>query len=277
MKSLEWSDDDDELLSILYRDNKMTLPVILDYFPNRSWSSLRCRVKTLGLSRYHREDKPLLGKHLVEDLELSKFFPLTNKINCYVYGLLCTDGCVMKNRLSYNSKDKELVDIVNQAFGVGRTYLKQNKSHQIWQYEYCRRRISDQFSKIGLPERKTKILEWKNTFERVPKEFQRDFIRGLWDGDGCIYTGKVPHQKGQRLIVTFCSASKNFIFPMMEFIKTNIVDTNSNVLYSKNSDLFSITFSYNKALEICNWMYFESCDLKLFRKYNKYIDYLKDG
>lgn len=269
-----WTEDDDELLTILFVDNHMMYSQIMDYFPGRSSDGIRGRIKTLGLGRYKKESSPIKGKELIPDIDINTFFPLNTRQNCYVYGLLVTDGCIMKDRLSFNSVDKELVDLVYDTFKCGKVYLRKSGPYKIWQYEYSRKRIYRSFEKIGLGIRKTKVLNWDTLINNIPQEYHRDFVRGLWDGDGCMYIGKVPgspHLK--RYTITFASASKEMVYPMMEYLR-NIVPTNSNVQIMKNN-FYHITFSYKNATILSRWLYTNSGKLRLERKFTKFYEYLK--
>lgn len=269
-----WTEDDDELLTILFVDNHMMYSQIMDYFPGRTSDGIRGRIKTLRLERYKKETSPIKGKELIEDIDINSFFPLNTKQNCYVYGLLVTDGCIMKDRISFNSVDKELVDLVYDTFKIGRVYLRKSGLYEIWQYEYSRKRIYRSFEKIGLGLRKTKSLDWNTLIHNVPTEYHRDFIRGLWDGDGCMYIGKVtgsPHLI--RYNISFASASKNMIYPMLEYLR-KIVPTKSNVQQLKN-DFYNISFSYKQATTLSRWLYSNSGKLRLERKFTKFYDYIK--
>ena len=132
-------------------------------------------------------------------------------------------------------------------------------------------RIHRSFEKIGMPLRKTKVMEWNKVFCHVPEQYRSHFIRGLFDGDGCIYVGNHP-KSGTRLMINFVSASSNFIYPMMEFIKT-VTTTKSIVRIDKNG-YYHIDLSYKKAEELCNYFYEKSEDMRLCRKYDKYIKYI---
>lgn len=272
---ISWTEHDDEFLRILYLDNKLKYQEVKDYFPSRSLSAIRGRIKFLKLSRYTRLDKPLLGKHLSVDININTLFPLNTQLNCYVYGLLVTDGCIMKNRLSFNSIDKELVDIVHESIGYGRVY-RRNGKYKIWQFEFPKRRISIEFSKIGLKERKSKILDWNDLIKNVPVEFHRDFIRGLWDGDGSTYLGADPQNHfNRRFMISFCSASRNMIYPMLEYVRKNVIKTSISVYSYKNRDMYEFGLSYSNARIFCKWMYTNSGKYRLERKFQNYFNFIK--
>jgi len=56
-------------------------------------------------------------------------------------------------------------------------------------------------------------------FPKVPAKYLPDYIRGLWDGDGCIYFNN--HQKSFQSV--FVSGSRIFIKKLLLCLKNNIV------------------------------------------------------
>lgn len=102
-------------------------------------------------------------------------------------------------------------------------------------------------------------------FLKIPDSFKRDFIRGLWDGDGYVsiskanknITGIVSNNK--QLLITIANYLCE-IFNKKDFCK---------VTYSDGYPRIRLTCK--KAYELCYYLYNES-KIYLDRKYNAYLN-----
>ena len=114
--------------------------------------------------------------------------------------------------------------------------------------------------KIGLIENKSLICR----FPKIQDKYISDFIRGLLDGDGSIYTKN--KNKCRVNIVSnpeMCSEISKII--------NNLLNINSKV-YKKTKTVSSFTISGRlQILKFLEWVY-KNAELKLNRKYNKYLE-----
>eukprot|EP01083_Nonionella_stella_P194411 717109_1 len=120
-----------------------------------------------------------------------KFFDTWTNESAYWLGFLYADGCVRQDKLEivvglkctdYKHLHKMLyaMDANNPV-----TYRAQQKSL------YCRskigigsKRLGNKLCKLGCHPNKSLTLKWSNA---VPNKYYREFIRGYFDGDGCIH------------------------------------------------------------------------------------------
>jgi hypothetical protein len=83
-------------------------------------------------------------------------------------------------------------------------------------------------------------------FPKVPDEFLPDFIRGYFDGDGCIM-----RLKNNRINSAFTSGSKVFLDELLRILKEkNVVMGGS---YDPSS--YSIRFGKKDSLRLGKYMY----------------------
>lgn len=116
------------------------------------------------------------------------FKKIDSEEKAYVLGFLYADGNVCKNvmQICLHKQDEEIIFLIKKA-------LKSN--HPIVNDRgYVRFRIGNiglakDLLKNGICERKTFIIEFPNE-KILPKNLQRHFIRGYFDGDGCVKHGK---------------------------------------------------------------------------------------
>lgn len=110
----------------------------------------------------------------------------------------------------------------------------------------------------GCVVRKSLIITFP-TYDIVPKEFVRHFIRGCIDGDGCIY------KKNGGLCIEMCGTIE-FLDKYMEEI--NLHKNNIHLMHKEriNSNAFKVSYSGPYAIHIINYIY-KDATVYLDRKY----------
>lgn len=142
-----------------------------------------------------------------------------NNTNAYILGLIYSDGCLYysnhtkRYRITLSSKDKELMDEIHLLMTPKKKLYKDNKNFQI----VTSNEEDIKFvQNLGLMERKTKSL----TFPKIEKEYLSHFIRGFFDGDGCVYKSKT-YSNGIEytyVYVSICCASYDFIKELSDIL-----------------------------------------------------------
>ncbi|MSR87896.1 MAG: hypothetical protein EXS69_01880 [Candidatus Zambryskibacteria bacterium] len=103
-------------------------------------------------------------------------------------------------------------------------------------------------------------------FPLIPKIIQRDFIRGYFDGDGCVYfkQHKAKDRKRKRWVFTarFTSGSRQFLQSLHS--ELNFVGG----FITKKEHGYELVFSHRDSLALYRLMYHNDChNLYLNRKY----------
>ena len=128
------------------------------------------------------------------------------------------------------------------------------------------KQIFNDLIKIGLTPNKSLTI----TFPEVPHEYIWHFIRGLWDGDGCLFTDKSTG----KLFGSFVSGSRPFIMKLLEILEREIGIGKSVAHQRGNSSQFRL--STINTLKLCHQLYDGvSPDMYLSRKYKVYLNYLE--
>lgn len=125
-----------------------------------------------------------------------------NKINtnekAYFLGLFYADGNVMSSidnytyymKLSLNSIDEHIIESFRKALKTEKPIYKSNiKNTQMSTISISSKLMGPDLINLGCMPNKAKLLKYP-TEEQVPDEFMVDFIRGYFDGDGCVWEGK---------------------------------------------------------------------------------------
>ncbi len=196
----------------------------------------------------------------------------------YILGLLASDGDLHKGsnrvRLRLNERDSSILEKIRMNIGLEKrimhyTYGKVNRMAEL---SFTSREIYQDLIKAGIHP-STKSLDLKYPSKQILLEkFDKDYIRGYFDGDGSISVHK----------------SKAFLEFKMNFTGTrDVLDNIARILHKEiglkqpsirkdkrtvNNHIFSISGTGN-AGKIFSYMYGEkfniSTDLAIERKYNK--------
>ncbi|MDP2926616.1 MAG: hypothetical protein Q8N65_00525 [bacterium] len=134
-------------------------------------------------------------------LNESFFEKINNEEKAYWLGFLAGDGAITENkvRLSLSLKDKDHAMKFKEAVGwTGKDYLHINTS-ALEVYFRSFKMVND-LAKYFVTARKTFTLR----FPEIPKEIERDFIRGVFDADGCINKARrVSRGKGGQIYIFY--------------------------------------------------------------------------
>lgn len=130
-----------------------------------------------------------------------------NKINtaekAYIFGMYIADGYISISKsssrfgISLNVNDIELLtkirDILSPLsklyFEKARINAQGIKSNPMYKLIISSKTICDKLNQYNCGKNKTNLL--KSIKNIIPKEYMFDFIRGYFDGDGCITTNSV--------------------------------------------------------------------------------------
>ncbi len=119
-------------------------------------------------------------------------------------------------------------------------------------------------SYLGFTPNKSKNIK----LPKIPKKSIGDFVRGYFDGDGCVYfrKHKVKDRKNKKWIFAtrFTAGSHNFLFSLHKLLSTYI---KGGFITAKNRG-WELVFSHSDSLALCKLMYNNGFqDLYLKRKY----------
>ena len=102
------------------------------------------------------------------------------------------------------------------------------------------------------------------------------FVRGFFDGDGCLWFDK--RRKGVNQVnVEFCG-DNHFLEELQKRINRNvgIYHKAGGIRKAVNSNIWRLSYYGESAFRLLIWMYKDSTpDIRLERKYVKFIDWLK--
>lgn len=195
------------------------------------------------------------------------FSSITTEEDAYWLGFIYADGYISKEgkfELSLNYKDfSHLLKFAEFCdFAKNKVIEKQ----KVGVYYRCRisfatKFLQKQFYELGVIPNKSLILTYPSF---LTEELHRHFIRGYFDGDGCMYIRKPRTNNNiKREITVSILGTKSFL----ENLNLNSGITIKNVVKRKN--IYVLTFSCKEARKFLKYIYTDSITY-LDRKFNKY-------
>ena len=121
----------------------------------------------------------------------SDFFKIDSHEKYYIIGLLYADGCLCKK--SDCNKEHVALKLIDEQILIDISNLtdckkpfkceKTSANNQTYKIEFRDNEVVSDLKQIGLHRRKTLTIKYPD----IPEAFHADFIRGYFDGDGCIH------------------------------------------------------------------------------------------
>lgn len=143
--------------------------------------------------------------------------------------------------------------------------LKYQANTKSWHFTVTREKTHQDLINLGFTNDKSydkTLTVWKN----VPDKFKKDFLLGLWDGDGSFL---ITAEKKQ--CATLISNNDNLIVEIVNYINSNLGDEFCKVKERTEGDPYPrIRICYNKAKTFGDWLYNNVNYPILNRKYEIY-------
>lgn len=127
---------------------------------------------------------------------------------------------------------------------------------------------------LGCTPNKTYDIKFP-TYDIVPKEFMRDFIRGFFDGDGCI---SITEMNGKPHIATNITGMSDMLHSISDFlVSEQIIRVLPTIHKDERRDKTYSMYIYGKDTnkEFLDYLYKDS-NIYLDRKYEQYSTFYKN-
>lgn len=217
------------------------------------------------------------------------FHKIDTPDKAYFLGLLYADGNIYlkRNRVQITLWNEDVYILEKMANAIkytGKMYIDRIKYTKL--IIDSKIMVNDLINKGCIPN-KSLILKFP-TEEQVPAELQRHFIRGYFDGDGCISTSrkqlnKISVRRGaisynkQHLSCNITS-TKEFINSLSEILNNNYIYTGEFIKRYPKKELSAGTCYISRAADIekfYKYIYEDCNDIYLLRKKDKFEEIIK--
>lgn len=211
----------------------------------------------------------------------------------YWLGFMCADGNVEHPKCCKNArrlkiilawKDKELLEKlktkISSDFKIRSELSHDHPSSKFAVLEINSVKIASDIKKLGCIENKTLQLQFP-TETQVPLKFQYAFIRGYFDGDGCVWEGKrqfkiFPSRPKGRTVhnvkfnitgyIPFITALQDVLVRDLKFKKTKL----GLYTFRTNSPICTLEYSGRKNLKTFYDYIYKDASIYLERKKKKF-------
>lgn len=201
----------------------------------------------------------------------SSYFKIIDSSDkAYFLGLLFADGCNTKIGLTISlaEKDKYILEKLRENLEFTGNLILRKARKINYSNQFClqifNKDLSNNLSDLGCIPRKSLILKFPIK-EQVPEGLMSHFIRGYFDGDGCIF-----NPNGKSNSINFVG-TKDFIISLKQHFINTLGVKDNKVFIGKNKITTTITWSSIRDTQLIkDYLYNNSNELYLKRKFKKF-------
>jgi intein/homing endonuclease len=239
--------------------------------------SSRYNISRASIRLWLKKSKTYIRPNRTYELDEALFDTIDSEEKAYILGLLYADGCLQGTdvEIALQEKDRELLEKVSifvynkivLGFRSGKEFVSTNGKLYLGQsqvrFRICSRKVTNCLRKHGLCENKS----FKIRMPSLHKDLVRHFIRGYFDGDGCLHINKSGLKSKHSIELL---SNEDFCEDMKLILNTLGIE--SNIENNKNTGI--------KGLRICksisrkkflDWIY-KDATMFLERKHKLYVD-----
>jgi hypothetical protein len=239
------------------------------------------KMSSAGISYFMKKRNIKINRHFLNvnrkyTLNQNYFDIIDTEERAYFLGLLYADGYNNEPKylisIGLQERDIKILEKFNKSIDSNRPFCisklnDKNKNHQnSIILSINSKQVSENLTKLGCHKAKSLTLKFP-TDKQVPSHLIKHFIRGYFDGDGCIVYDENNTYPKCSLVSTldFCNELKTILMNELD-IKISIYNNNS-----KNKDITKSLeiCGNNKCIKFLDWLYKDST-LYIDRKYEKY-------
>lgn len=228
------------------------------------------------------------GGHNRYKFNKSFFTKWTTKM-AYVLGFLYADGNItdsVPSRTQYikftNTEKDILVKIKSALESKHKIYrtpprLVRHKngeylSRESFSLRIGSRKMFNDLISIGVVPNKSKVIAFPN----ILSGYLYHFIRGYFDGDGCVYIymskGKTKNKILRKLSIIFSSGSYKFLNGLKDYLFKN---SSIDGFICRSTGCFQLRYDTDESVKLFKLMYKDSDNLYLTRKFKIFVNYFK--
>ena len=189
-----------------------------------------------------------------------EFFDTWSSDMAYVLGFFAADGAMILSTkgagfVEFHNTDRMLIASIRRAIGSDHRISARARPRP-WKTAYRlqigSKKWFSQLTELGFTQKKSLTLR----MTAVPDKYSPDFVRGYFDGDGCVYFRKLKYADRDRkrwiLVTLFTSGSEAFLVSLWEMLRRHGIKGGS--LQKKNRG-FDLKFSHKDSVALYRLMY----------------------
>lgn len=191
----------------------------------------------------------------------------------YFLGMFFADGCNESNSnrimISLQESDKRILEKFSELWESNRPLIfnpakGENRSNN-WSFFLTSHRISSRLTELGAGPRKSLTLKFP---KYLSDNFLKDFIRGYFDGDGCI-----SFRTNKTVRISF-AGTQDFLTSLQSILQEKL---NIESILHKQGNIWILSFCKKEyTYKFLNWIY-KDASIYLDRKHEKYQKFLQQN
>lgn len=270
MKNLDW-----EKLAYEFQTTSISLTKMSNR-ENVDRRTLSKHFKELGIEIINKQNKAKFNENIFDVIDTEE--------KAYWLGFIFADGYINSSPIEEDKKSIYGFELSIQLSDLNhllkfKKFTSYSKNLIIDSYR-CRFTVSNKhlwntLNSYGCTPRKSLILEFPDesifieSDKYSKKELIRHFIRGYFDGDGCISRHVNKHIVSPHVEIL---GTKNFMDKIIEYSGIN-----ANIRHDKrhNENTISLEYTVENGFKFINYLY-SNCTIYLDRKY-KLFNFFKQG
>ncbi len=211
-----------------------------------------------------------------------EFFDRWNPVMAYVLGYWYADGSIYPSErgsyINVTSTDRSTIYKIKKWLNSQHTVQKEKSSAQNGKVKFILRignkKLYEALTKLGIYPSKSLTIR----LPHIADGFFADFLRGYFDGDGCVYLyrtkGKTQRLILRKLSVIFTSGSEGFLKDLLANLR-RYLDLRQTKVYKGYNRAFQLRLATADSIKVLNFMYNgTSKELLLKRKFIIFLKYL---
>lgn len=239
--------------------------------------------------KFIEDNYPLSTNHVSNRRIRHTFFiSIETELQAYLLGFYAADGSMNEKRktlrIHLQKQDSDLVylykDIISpdaRTFSVEEHKVtgrngKEVTAHESFGVDITSSELCNSLVDLGIGYNKSYTDLY---IPNIPKDLVPHFIRGYFDGDGCI-TGWLAIEKGKsdrvRYSFDICSKTQSLLNEFKQFFEDHNIKVNLN--YIKRDDMYRLKTSSKKEIEKIFHMLYDNSEFYLKRKFEKFDYYV---
>lgn len=143
-------------------------------------------------------------------IDLDFFENIDNQDKAYFLGVMFSDGSVTKNNFYLKMKDSDVVYKFKEALQCDYPITYKTDPYISYRLYVSSQKMCNDLIKLGCVPNKTRVLRFPN----LRDDLIPHFIRGFFDGDGCLGLYKETYHTQ----LNFTSAALDFLYDLKEVI-----------------------------------------------------------
>lgn len=275
MRTDNWYNENKEIILKNYYNGKRIEDICTEMICNKS--KLYRKFKEWDIQKRKRISTNLRHNAKYE-IDYNYFKIIDNEHKAYWLGFLLADGFVNQKEISFclQKQDEKMIELFRKDLKSNHP-IKYNKDNNPYITIVCKSICEDLINK-GLHNRKSWSIEFDKVISFVPKNFLNHFIRGMFDGDGCIkyynydYLSKPQFHFGYTGVKNVCDYLKNLFNIKRElFRESDITFTLVTRDPNKINEIFDYLYKDSTIYMNRKYETFNAIKMMTFNDYNKAI------